>query len=568
MSALDYFAESGPPRPQEDTPSVPLSPDVAEQDDPEREQKIARAWAERDAVRSRLRQEKNPVSPPVHPVMPNAIFEAPPSPLLSPTPPSPVVLPVSRARAQRSSAPPPNLVNNQAPTASERARDGEVPGILQPAENRGAFREDDTARLSAEFKSAQQAIIDLKDQLKRRDDIIAQKDVALSETRHRLLNSRVAAPQSIQPVSRAEFDKIQVIKDLRHVIQLRDQKIAQCEAEALQAKNELAASLDTAGRPEVRDDHEQRQLLHMTQQQQYQIEELRSQLEAAHAEIVKHQSELGQMGLEFSRLEAHRWTRQEEGGGSAEVREMQEEMMMLRAQLHTSDSRWEEAEKHRKLLLEDLQALRKAASTQEHVEGHVAVRAASRSTPPLNSVSSPPGSPASMHALLAKVRDSEEQAAWLKGRLDEVSKELATTQKELLSVYDSNDELIKAQERMHSVMEIQEVLQLAHDRLTVEHKVLKSIKTSQDSRLESTMAELAATRADCESLRANQADPHGHAAASELSILRTRVTNAERAATQMQAELELAARQPLGDVIKDKNEEIARMQKAQEVGGE
>jgi len=208
---------------------------------------IARAWAERDAVRSRQHnarlqsseaadaalsarvpaneeaartgsmdggqesamdaetQEKPLQSPPAQPVMPDMIYEAPLSPPRSPS--SPMVLAVSRqARAQRSGAPPLMPLTAEEPTVPETgeavARTG---GDRTPSE--AAFREDDVARLAAEFKIAQQAIIDLHDQLKHRDEMIAQKEVVLAQTRQKL---EAVGPGSIKPVSRKDFDQIQV----------------------------------------------------------------------------------------------------------------------------------------------------------------------------------------------------------------------------------------------------------------------------------------------------------------------------------------------------------------------
>ena len=234
MSALDYFVGPRPPsQPRQASPQP---------NDPEREQMIARAWAERDAVRNRqhnarvqscemadalsarvqanqeavrtgsmdrrpesLMEAEKLQSPPAQPVMPDIIYEAPPSP--SRSPPSPIILAVSKqARAQRSGAPPPMPLSAEArpvPVAGEAvARKG---GAKEPSEV--AFREDDVARLAAEFKIAQQAIIDLHDQLKRRDEIIAQKEVVLARTRRQ---AEAAGPSSIQPTSRTDFDQIQV----------------------------------------------------------------------------------------------------------------------------------------------------------------------------------------------------------------------------------------------------------------------------------------------------------------------------------------------------------------------
>ena len=72
-------------------------------------------------------------------------------------------------------------------------------------------------------------------------------------------------------------------------------------------------------------------------------------------------------------------------------------------------------------MLEDLQAFRQAESKSVQPTADVKL----------------PDSPPSKHALLAKVRNAEEEAAYLRTCLEKANKELTTMQTELVSVYDN-----------------------------------------------------------------------------------------------------------------------------------
>jgi len=127
-------------------------------------------------------------------------------------------------------------------TTDELAKD--VGGRQDAALRQGSeddFRAAEMERLQADYVAAQKAIMDMREVLKRRDETIAHKDLSLSQTKEKM-SRMVPFAAAIHPTTRVDFDQIQVIKDLRQVVRLREQEIASNSAEVLQSRQQMSES--------------------------------------------------------------------------------------------------------------------------------------------------------------------------------------------------------------------------------------------------------------------------------------------------------------------------------------
>ena len=118
-------------------------------------------------------------SPSLRPLIPETVYQAPLSPMVVP------VLSAQRKQAQRSAAPRPSV----SPLAAAEPKQGD-----------GRLPTDD-------LETAHLAILDLRDVLKQRDGDILQKDAQIRDLKAKLLTLQ---PNSIRPITRADFDQIQV----------------------------------------------------------------------------------------------------------------------------------------------------------------------------------------------------------------------------------------------------------------------------------------------------------------------------------------------------------------------